>query len=208
MKNAPPPPNDTTLTLQGHKKPVKIKHRQINWIRRNFCHLQSKCFFLGPIISSVVALHTDLARPWPAKLCRAASNLSFIVCPAIFSFLTWCCCWYTSSCCCCCGSTVGLPLLFYTNTHIHSRTMGSQFGCTDCYEPFTIITNWGKRPLIVCTNYEPTIQHLLLAQNEIFNAEEKMTAHHWAQYATHTCEKKRQRWFICNALKRVNNAEW
>lgn len=47
-------------------------------------HLQSKCFFFGPIISSVVALHTDLAKPCPAKLCRAANNLSFIVCPAIF----------------------------------------------------------------------------------------------------------------------------
>lgn len=47
-------------------------------------HLQSKCFFLGAIISSVVALHTDLASPWPAKLWRAAKRRSFIVCPAIF----------------------------------------------------------------------------------------------------------------------------
>ncbi|KAH0540208.1 hypothetical protein KQX54_014524, partial [Cotesia glomerata] len=43
----------------------------------------SKCFFLGPIISSVVALQTAFARPWPAILCLAASNLSLIVCPAI-----------------------------------------------------------------------------------------------------------------------------
>lgn len=48
---------------------------------------QSKCFFLGPIISSVVALHTDFAKPWPAILCLAASNLSFIVCPAIFTLI-------------------------------------------------------------------------------------------------------------------------
>jgi len=46
---------------------------------------QSRCFFLGPIISSVVALQTDLARPWPAILCLAASSLSLIVCPAILS---------------------------------------------------------------------------------------------------------------------------
>ena len=26
-------------------------------------NLQSRCFFLGPITSSVVALHTDLAKP-------------------------------------------------------------------------------------------------------------------------------------------------
>lgn len=53
------------------------------------CHLQSKCFFFGPIISSVVALHTDLASPWPAKLCRAANNLSFIVWPAIFFLISF-----------------------------------------------------------------------------------------------------------------------
>lgn len=46
---------------------------------------QSRCFFLGPIISSVVALQTDLARPWPAMLCLAANSLSLIVCPAILS---------------------------------------------------------------------------------------------------------------------------
>lgn len=49
-------------------------------------YLQSKCFFLGPINSSVVALQTDFASPWPARLCLAANNLSFIVCPAIFNF--------------------------------------------------------------------------------------------------------------------------
>ena len=46
---------------------------------------QSKCFFLGPIISSVVALQTDLAKPWPERLWRAANSLSLIVCPAIIS---------------------------------------------------------------------------------------------------------------------------
>lgn len=50
-------------------------------------HLQSKCFFFGPIISSVVALHTDLARPCPARLCRAASSLSLMVCPAMLIFI-------------------------------------------------------------------------------------------------------------------------
>lgn len=45
-------------------------------------YLQSKCFFLGPIISSVVALQTDFARPCPARLCLAANSRSFIVCPA------------------------------------------------------------------------------------------------------------------------------
>lgn len=54
--------------------------------RKPYFYLQSKCFFFGPIISSVVALQTDLANPWPAKLCRAANSLSFIVCPAIFFF--------------------------------------------------------------------------------------------------------------------------
>lgn len=48
-------------------------------------YLQSRCFFFGPIISSVVALHTDFASPWPARLCRAASNLSLIVWPAMFA---------------------------------------------------------------------------------------------------------------------------
>lgn len=48
-----------------------------------YMYSQSKCFFLGAIISSVVALHTDLASPWPAKLCLAANRRSFIVCPAI-----------------------------------------------------------------------------------------------------------------------------
>ena len=45
-------------------------------------NLQSKCFFLGPMISSVVALQTALASPCPAKLCLAASILSLIVWPA------------------------------------------------------------------------------------------------------------------------------
>lgn len=48
-----------------------------------FFYLQSKCFFFGPISSSVVALQTDLAKPCPASECFAASKRSFIVCPAI-----------------------------------------------------------------------------------------------------------------------------
>lgn len=145
VKNALPPPNDTTLTLQGHKKPVKIKHRQINWTRSNFCHLQSKCFFLGPIISSVVALHTDLARPCPAKLCRAASNLSFMVCPAIFSFLT---CSAAADIC----STVGLPLLlFYTPTHTYTHSRwGRNLGRIKTVPSLLRLSlTGGKRPLIV-----------------------------------------------------------
>lgn len=59
-------------------------------------HLQSKCFFFGPIISSVVALHTDLAKPCPAKLWRAANSLSFIVCPAMFNSSS-CVCMYVYS---------------------------------------------------------------------------------------------------------------
>lgn len=61
--------------------PKKNRHQIIWW------YLQSKCFFLGPMSSSVVALHTDFARPWPARLCLAASNLSLIVCPAIFTLI-------------------------------------------------------------------------------------------------------------------------
>lgn len=57
-------------------------------------HSQSRCFFLGPIISSVVALHTDLANPCPARLCRAASNRSFIVCPAILAVNRACLGWF------------------------------------------------------------------------------------------------------------------
>lgn len=30
-------------------------------------YAQSKCFFFGPIISSVVALYTTRASPWPAS---------------------------------------------------------------------------------------------------------------------------------------------
>lgn len=49
---------------------------------------QSKCFFFGPISSSVVALQTDFASPCPAKLCFAAKRRSLIVCPAI-DILNW-----------------------------------------------------------------------------------------------------------------------
>ena len=50
--------------------------------------LQSKCFFLGPISSSVVALQTALARPWPANECFAAKIRSFNVCP-VFILKSW-----------------------------------------------------------------------------------------------------------------------
>lgn len=48
-------------------------------------YLQSKCFFFGPITSSVVALHTTLANPWPDRLCLAAVIRSIILCPDIFA---------------------------------------------------------------------------------------------------------------------------
>lgn len=46
--------------------------------------LQSKCFFLGPMSSSVVALQTALANPWPANECLAAKIRSFNVWPVAF----------------------------------------------------------------------------------------------------------------------------
>ncbi len=46
-------------------------------------YLQSKCFFLGPSNSSVVALQTDFAKPCPARLCFAANKRSLMVCPAM-----------------------------------------------------------------------------------------------------------------------------
>ncbi len=49
--------------------------------------LQSRCFFLGPINSSVVALQTALARPWPASECLAAKRRSFKVCPPATAML-------------------------------------------------------------------------------------------------------------------------
>lgn len=78
-----------TYICSPKKKKTKQNVTQITnklKYRKPYFYLQSKCFFFGPIISSVVALQTDLANPWPAKLCRAANSLSFIVCPAIFFF--------------------------------------------------------------------------------------------------------------------------
>lgn len=58
---------------------VKIRERCSTDARNMKQYSQSKCFFLGAIISSVVALQTDFANPWPAMLWRAAKSLSFIV---------------------------------------------------------------------------------------------------------------------------------
>lgn len=68
-------------------EPSAGERRNARFVSKNFrsLYLQSRCFFLGPIISSVVALQTDLARPCPAMLCLAANSLSLIVCPAILS---------------------------------------------------------------------------------------------------------------------------
>lgn len=123
----------------------------------NFCHLQSKCFFLGPIISSVVALHTDLASPCPAKLWRAANNLSFIVCPAIFFLLNLCCCWSSFYC------WFDFAIL-YTNTHIHSLTMGrSKWAIkrATVTRLFRLSLTGGEATPDRMDNYGPTIQHLL-----------------------------------------------
>lgn len=46
-------------------------------------YLQSKCFFFGPIISCVVALHTVLDIAEPVTLCWAAVILSVMLCPDI-----------------------------------------------------------------------------------------------------------------------------
>ena len=48
---------------------------------RTWLYLQSKCFFLGPMSSSVVALQTAFASPWPARECLAARIRSLIVWP-------------------------------------------------------------------------------------------------------------------------------
>lgn len=55
-----------------------VLHRLI--ISKLGWYLQSKCFFFGPITSSVVALHTTLANPWPAMLCFAAVTRSIMLC--------------------------------------------------------------------------------------------------------------------------------
>ena len=62
-------------------KSEKIMLNKMKTKDKTLLHLQSKCFFFGPIISSVVALQTAFANPCPAKLCRAANNLSCSVCP-------------------------------------------------------------------------------------------------------------------------------
>lgn len=60
-------------------------HNLIKWWQ-HLLHLQSRCFFFGPITSSVVALQTDFAKPWPAMLCLAATTRSIILCPDIILF--------------------------------------------------------------------------------------------------------------------------
>ena len=51
-------------------------------------NLHSKCLRFGPIISSVVALHTTFARACPAMVFFAANNRSTILCPpgCMFAF--------------------------------------------------------------------------------------------------------------------------
>ena len=57
----------------------QFMHLGSKWAH-NTDNLQSRCFFLGPITSSVVALHTTLANPWPAMLCLAAVMRSKMLC--------------------------------------------------------------------------------------------------------------------------------
>lgn len=48
-------------------------------------HLQSRCFFLGPLTSCVVALHTALLMADPVMLCCAAAIRSVIDWPDMAS---------------------------------------------------------------------------------------------------------------------------
>ena len=70
-----------SVIMHREKKPTNYQfmHLGSKWAQ-NTDNLQSRCFFLGPITSSVVALHTTLANPWPAMLCLAAVMRSRMLC--------------------------------------------------------------------------------------------------------------------------------
>ena len=72
------------LSKLAKTRKLAISKRQIYvWVTVKFVkiNLQSRCFFLGPINSSVVALQTAFANPWPASECLAAISRSFRVWP-------------------------------------------------------------------------------------------------------------------------------
>ena len=86
-----------TRAMNGQGSVVKImrnrlsccvSHQSVNLTLVNFflVNLQSKCFLFGPVTSSVVALHTLLARPCPDILCLAAFSLSTTLWPDIPKF--------------------------------------------------------------------------------------------------------------------------
>ena len=79
------PTNFSPIILSCIKPKLEIKHDFKFWQLVNNIKgmnvLQSKCFFLGPMSSSVVALQTALAKPCPANECLAANIRSLMVCP-------------------------------------------------------------------------------------------------------------------------------
>lgn len=66
--------NFNSRTILRNKRYKKVQQMK---------YLQSKCFFFGPIISCVVALHTVLDIAEPVTLCWAAVILSVMLCPDI-----------------------------------------------------------------------------------------------------------------------------
>lgn len=67
---------DVSSRIHASYQKSEVKNRRESY-------LQSRCFFFGPIISSVVALHTTLASPCPARAYLAAFNLSLRVWPPV-----------------------------------------------------------------------------------------------------------------------------
>lgn len=57
--------------------------------RRESGNLQSRCFFLGPLTSCVVALHTALLMAEPVMLCCAAAIRSVRDCPDMLLRRRW-----------------------------------------------------------------------------------------------------------------------
>ena len=64
---------------------MHISNSRSNVALKKPSYSQSRCFLLGAMSSSVVALHTALARPWPAMECLAARMRSLIVWPLAIS---------------------------------------------------------------------------------------------------------------------------
>lgn len=77
-------------TLGSSVQWSKSENHQVNMylnFENSVQGLQSRCFFLGPINSSVVALQTAFAKPWPAMECLAAKRRSLRVWPALTAIL-------------------------------------------------------------------------------------------------------------------------